>query len=138
MAGMEWRTMRNLKLFAATAIFVCIAQINLKAGVDPASEAEVASPFELIVLEADGCTYCRLFRRDVLPAYEVSEHGKGMPVRFVDVNDLDAQKLDLQHPVEIVPTFIVVKSRKEVGRIPGYVGPENFFHSIKYLLSTAP
>jgi thioredoxin-related protein len=61
-----------------------------------------------------------------------------MPVRFIDVNDLEAAHLDLKTPVNIVPTFVVVKSRREIGRIPGYVGPENFFHSINYLLAAAP
>jgi thioredoxin-related protein len=37
-----------------------------------------------------------------------------------------------------VPTFIVVQSQHEVGRISGYMGPEDFFHSINYLLASAP
>ncbi len=94
--------------------------------------------YELLVLEADGCTYCGLFRRDVLPAYKTSERGKDMPVRFLDVNDIPASKLNLETPVDIVPTFVVLKHNKEVGRIPGYTGPENFFHTINYILGSAP
>src|SRR5262249_37285427 len=93
---------------------------------------------ELIVVEADGCVYCELFRRDVLPGYETSEQGKEMPVRFVDVNDIDADNLDFKSSVEIVPTFVVVKSLHALGRISGYMGPEHFFHSINYLLASAP
>lgn len=93
---------------------------------------------ELLVLEADGCTYCGLFRRDVLPAYRTSERGKEVPVRFLDVNDVPASNVELETPVDIVPTFVVLKNNKELGRIPGYTGPENFFHTINYLLGSAP
>jgi thioredoxin-related protein len=61
-----------------------------------------------------------------------------MPVKFVDVNDIETTKVDLKSGVDIVPTFIVVKSQREVGRISGYLGPEDFFHSISYLLEDAP
>lgn len=103
---------------------------------------DAASPksanLQLVVMESPDCTYCDIFRRDVLPAYEASERAKELPVRFVDVNDAAAAKLELQTPVDIVPTFVVVKDNKEIGRIPGYVGPENFYHAINYLLSIAP
>ncbi len=93
---------------------------------------------ELVVVEAEGCIYCKLFRRDVLPAYEASAQAKDLPVRFVDINDIEADNLEFKSGVDIVPTFVVVKSRHEVGRISGYVGPENFFHSISYLLASGP
>ncbi len=96
------------------------------------------SPLELVVVEAEGCIYCKLFRRDVLPTYEASDQAKDMPVHFVDINDIDANHLDFKTEVDIVPTFVVVKSHREVGRISGYIGPENFFHSISYLLGSAP
>ncbi|WP_045837204.1 hypothetical protein [Hyphomicrobium sp. 99] len=109
-----------------------------RAGLDTETAANPERTFELIVVEADGCIYCQIFRRDVLPAYQTSEQGKKMPVRFVDVNDVETDHLDFNTAVDIVPTFVVVKSQHEVGRISGYVGPENFFHSINYLLGSAP
>ena len=104
-------------------------------------DTEAAIPngaFELVVVEAEGCIYCQLFRRDVLPAYEASSQAKDLPVRFVDINDIAAVHLSFKSGVDIVPTFVVVKSHTEVGRISGYIGPENFFHSISYLLASAP
>jgi thioredoxin-related protein len=113
---------------------VAASRAGLDAELPPASDGNL----ELVVVEADGCIYCELFRRDVLPSYETSEHGKELPVRFVDINDIDADHLDFKTDVEIVPTFVVVKSQHELGRISGYVGPEDFFHSIDYLLASAP
>ncbi len=109
-----------------------------RAGLDVDAPIPHTSGFELIVMEAPECIYCGLFRRDVLPSYEASERGKDLPIRFVDINDEAANRLVLVAPVDTVPTFLVVKDNKEIGRIPGYMGPEFFFHSINYLLSSAP
>jgi thioredoxin-related protein len=122
-------------LLFAVLMFAPIA--TSEAGIDN----ETAIPngaFELVVVEADGCIYCKLFRRDVLPSYEASAQAKDVPVRFVDINDIEADHLDFTSSVDIVPTFIVVKSRHEVGRISGYIGPKDFFHSISYLVAQAP
>jgi thioredoxin-related protein len=108
------------------------------AEVDPGSVVPTSSAFELVVIEADGCMYCGFFRRDVLPAYKISRQGQEAPVRFIDVNDIESAQVDLTSPVDTVPTFVVLKSHHEVGRISGYVGREDFFHSINYLLASAP
>jgi len=102
---------------------------------DPDARIEAHTGLEMVVMEADGCIYCGLFRRDVLPAFEASERGRTLPVRFMDVNDVDTAPITLSQPIDILPTFVVLKDHKEIGRIPGYVGPETFFQSINYVLS---
>ncbi len=129
------RTVLRVVLFSC--VLVAMAA-GLEAGIDPDASTPNASSLQLVVMEAPGCTYCGIFRRDVLPSYEASERAKELPVRFLDVNDTAVAELELQTSVNIVPTFIVVKDNKEIGRIPGYVGPEDFYHSINYLLSIAP
>jgi thioredoxin-related protein len=130
--------MRSTLLALLFALTIIIPARSSRAGLDMETGALPTGTLELVVIEADGCIYCGLFRRDVLPSYAVSEQGKQMPVRFVDVNDTNAARIDLKTPVDIVPTFVVVKSHHEVGRISGYMGPEDFFHSISYLLASAP
>lgn len=93
--------------------------------------------YEIIVVEAEGCIYCQIFRRDVLPAYSTSPRARLVPLRFVDVNAAEGGKLVLSEPVELVPTAVILKEGREVGRIAGYVGPEAFFHSLNRLLATA-
>jgi len=129
--------MRRTLVGFIVALVMSLPLAASRAGVDIASTPSDVT-FELVVVEAEGCIYCRLFRRDVLPAYEASTQGKDAPVRFLDVNDIETARLDLKSSVDIVPTFVIVKSQHEVGRISGYVGPENFFHSIKYLIASAP
>lgn len=126
-----------LGLFAAVDLLAAAWGLStaVKAGLDPDAPIPAApATMELVVMEAPGCTYCTLFRRDVLPSYAASERAKDVPIRFVDVNDESAEQLGLDSPIDMVPTFVVLKNNHEVGRIPGYVGPEFFFHSINHLI----
>lgn len=125
-----------LRTLLSVALMLMPVSIS-RADVD--TEAAIpTSTLELVVVEAEGCIYCQLFRRDVLPAYQASAQAKDLPVRFVDINDIEADHLSFKTGVDVVPTFVVVRSQTEVGRISGYLGPENFFHSISYLLASAP
>lgn len=127
---------------AAVALLALLPALGAMIAAPPASHA--ARPFEtgsidsgdmeLVVLEVANCLYCRLFRRDVLPKYEASPRARRVPIRFVDLNDAEADKLGLDGPVLIVPTVVFVKGRREIGRVPGYVGPENFFHAVNHLI----
>lgn len=130
--------MRVLFRMLFISAFLALPVAVSRAGLDLTEPVAANSNVELIVVEAPGCTYCTVFRRDVLPSYQASERARSVPVRFIDVNDLAVAQLGLGSPINIVPTFVVIKNNKEIGRIPGYVGPENFYHTINYLLSTAP
>lgn len=129
--------MRSIARLLTISVFLAAPIASGRAGVDPSAPLPPAGNLQLVVMEAPGCIYCTIFRRDVLPAYEVSERGKEMPVRFLDVNDVEQSGIGLDAPIDILPTFVVIKDNHEVGRIPGYMGPENFFHSINYLLSSS-
>jgi thioredoxin-related protein len=130
--------MRSTLVALLFAVAMIVPPGTSRAELEKEVGALPADNLELVVIEADGCIFCEVFRSDVLPSYEASEQGKQMPVQFVDINDMDATHFEFKGAVDIVPTFIVVKNRREVGRISGYVGPENFFHSINYLLASAP
>lgn len=126
----------RVSLFAA-ALALAATYSDGRAGLDLEAPVAHGSNLELVVMEAPGCTYCTLFRRDVLPSYQASERAKDVPIRFVDINDEAASALGLDGPVDVVPTFVVLQNNKEIGRIPGYTGPEFFFHTMNYLLSSA-
>ena len=98
--------------------------------------AAVRAPqLEVVVIESPNCIYCTLFRRNVLASYEDSPRARHVPLRFLDLEDVTARKLVLAEPIFVVPTVLVLRDNEEVGRIPGYVSWENFFHSINYLLA---
>jgi thioredoxin-related protein len=109
-----------------------------RAALDFSAPAEAPSDLEIVVVEAPGCIYCNLFRSDVWPFYESSQHAKTVPMRFADINSDAIEELGLAGPIDSVPTALVLRQNMEVGRIPGYAGPESFFHSIDRLLASTP
>jgi len=125
----------------AALIFACLAALGpatTNAALDLTDPADQPSDLEIVVIEAPGCIYCHLFRRDVWPTYENSQLAKQVPMRFVDLNSKAADEISLQSPIDSLPTALVIRQKAEIGRIPGYVGPESFFHSIDRLLASAP
>ena len=125
-------------LFGIMALaFACAATSASRASLDMSIPDSQKSDFELVVVEAPDCIYCHIFHRDVVPAYERSPRAETLPMRFVDVNEDAIKALSLSRPIESVPTVLVVKDQREVGRIPGYVGPMNFFMTIDRLLAEA-
>lgn len=96
-----------------------------------------AGRLQLVVVEVEGCLYCGIFRRDVVPAYRESARGRDVPMRFLDLNDPASDGLGLTSPIVTVPTVVLLKDNREIGRIPGYVGPESFFHTVHQLFELA-
>lgn len=91
---------------------------------------------ELIVFETEGCIYCGLFRRDVLPDYLKSKRAAEVPIRFVDVQHAGPLEPALAGPLTIVPTVVLLVEGREAGRIAGYTGPEAFFHMVGRMLGS--
>ncbi len=118
----------------AALIVMALSIAPVRALVDLETSALPDSRFEVLVVEIDNCIYCGLFRRDVAPTYTTSPRAKSAPMRFVDINAPDVDRLALQGPIDTIPTVLVVESGREVGRITGYVGPEIFFHSLSQIL----
>lgn len=119
-------------LFAASALITVLSTSNAARDLISAPSSADA---ELIVIEVEGCLYCKVFRRDVLPGYLASPRSKEAPIRFVDYNTQTAADLPLHGPVTIVPTFVMIKDNREVGRLPGYVGRSEFLRAVTHMLS---
>ena len=92
---------------------------------------------ELLVFEVDGCIYCEVMRRDVLPRYRTTASGAQAPMRFIDMNQVDTDKLALRGAVQVVPTAILMKNGKEVDRVERYFGPEMFFQIVARMIEQA-
>lgn len=98
----------------------------------------VASPYELVVVEIEGCRYCPILRRDALPAFEASPVAREVQLRFLDLNTEAAQSIELtEGPVQTVPTLLLLKGNREVGRAEGYLGPDGFVLAARWLLNNA-
>jgi len=102
----------------------------LNAGAAPRTPA-----LELLVFEHPDCTYCAIFRRDVLPKYRHAVPGDAVPLRFIDIAVTDTAGLALQSRIDTVPTAVLMKDGNEIGRIAGYWGPTNFFKLLSHMLA---
>lgn len=122
---------------AVLSLLVLAAAPGSRAALDLETGALPATGLEIVVIEAKGCIYCHLLRRDVWPAYERSGRGHEVPMRFLDINAREAEVLKLKDAIGLVPTVLLVRGTTEVGRITGYTGPESFFHAINHLISGA-
>lgn len=89
---------------------------------------------EIIVFEVKDCTYCRLFRRDVLPGYRLSRRGKVVPIRFLDARLPMSKVAGLKEPLSQVPTVVIFRRGQEIGRIAGYTGPTAFYSFLNLTL----
>ncbi|MEQ1696830.1 MAG: hypothetical protein ABL901_13410 [Hyphomicrobiaceae bacterium] len=131
------------KLARVTAPLLALAVVLAPAQrVDAARNETLVTPsasaYELVIVEVEGCIYCEVLRRDVMPAFNASPQAKELMVRFLDLNTPEAKKLELTDgPLTTVPTVLLVKANREVGRAAGYMGPEGFFHSIKWMMNHA-
>lgn len=99
--------------------FLIVAAVLLGAGTVQAAE--------LVVFETEGCPYCIRWQRDVGEIYHLTDEGKALPLRRVEI--AEPIPADLAHipNVKLTPTFVVVHNGREVGRILGYIGEEQFW-----------
>ena len=96
-----------------------------------------ATRMELLVIEVAGCTICDLVRIHIQPAYEASPRAREVPLRYVDITSIDELRLGLSERVATVPTIVLMRDGREVDRIAGYTGPENFFAALGQMLEFA-
>lgn len=128
------------KLGIVTAAIVA----SLTAGQPAAAPREsvevqlAAETLEVLVFETEGCLYCRIFRRDVVPQYNQSKRAALAPIRFIDPLKTDVSRLGLRQPVTMLPTIVVMRDGQETGRISGYMGPEPFFHMLSQIVRSTP
>ena len=100
-------------------------------GSAPAADGGV----QLIVLEVKDCFACDLVRQHIQPAYARSPQSREVPLRYVDLNAVDAELLGLAGPVTMVPTIVLMRDGQEVSRIAGYTGPAIFFEAVEHMLA---
>jgi hypothetical protein len=87
----------------------------------------VARAAELVMFSRAGCPYCAQFDREIAPIYEKTDEGKAAPLRRVDINAPVPTDLGSVTVERITPVFVLVDSGREIGRIRGYPGEDNFW-----------
>ena len=86
-----------------------------------------ASAAELVMFSRVGCPYCAQFDREIGPIYEKTDEGKVAPLRRVDIHAPIPPDLRSITVERITPVFVLVDKGREIGRIRGYPGEDNFW-----------
>jgi hypothetical protein len=100
--------------------------------------AAPADAAELVYVFDPGCPYCRLWDREIGPAYGGSAEGKRAPLVALDRRDPALASLKLAAPVRYTPTFVLMEDGVEIGRIVGYQGEDFFWGRLAGLLDRLP
>jgi len=127
----------SLALIAAAGLAAASFGMRTPADAARGGDALTSLPpaYELIVFEAKGCIYCKLFRRDVAPTYVDSARAREAPLVFANAGEAEQRVPGLKRPLTIVPTAVLARDGREIARIEGYTGPEPFFQIMSRLFA---
>ena len=97
-----------------------------------------ASAAELVMFARAGCPYCEQFEREIAPIYAKTDEGKAAPLRRVDIYAPIPPDLRSVAVERITPVFVLVDQGREVGRIRGYPGEDNFWGLLAGMIGDLP
>jgi hypothetical protein len=96
--------------------------------------ALMAQAAELVMVERDGCAYCKAWKEQIGPAYPNTDLGQFAPLRLVNIRDGAPAGVSFARPVVFTPTFILIEDGAELGRIEGYPGEDFFWGLLEKML----
>jgi hypothetical protein len=99
-----------------------------------AHAARPATGIRLVMVEEPGCRFCRKWDAEIAPGYRKSAEGRFAPLKRVRRG---APELRGLAPIVFTPTFVVLRSGEELGRITGYPGADYFYSELRPILSAA-
>ena len=89
---------------------------------------------ELVMFEQAGCVWCQAFDRDIAPVYGKTEEGQRAPLRRVDIDRALPSDIAFIQRERLTPLFVLVDKGREIGRIRGYPGDDNFWGLLGVLI----
>jgi thioredoxin-related protein len=88
----------------------------------------------LVMFEQAGCEWCEAFDREIAPVYGKTDEGLRAPLRRVDMTRSVPPDLAFIDVERLTPLFVLVESGREIGRIRGYPGEEQFWGLLGVLI----
>ena len=83
-------------------------------------EKNLSEITELVMFSSPLCTHCVHFEQNVAPGYKDHALSKIAPLSSVNMDEQGTGIYHLKEPIEVLPTFVIIKNGKEVGRLAGY------------------
>ncbi len=127
-------TSSSLGRFAALVLGAVLLLMGASGPDRTSQEATAAAGVRLIMVEEPGCRFCRKWDAEIAPGYRKSAEGRFAPLRRVRRGDPELKGLA---PIVFTPTFVVIRSGEELGRITGYPGADYFYPELRPILSAA-
>ncbi len=91
---------------------------------------------QFIMLERQDCPFCRRWHREVgARAWNASDLGARAPLRLVDVARGLPDDLSWITEGRVVPTFLLARDQREIGRFLGYNGSLFFWQQAEALVA---
>lgn len=86
------------------------------------------------MFEQAGCVWCAVFDREVGTLYGKTEEGRRAPLRRVNSDRALPPDLTFIQTERLTPLFVLVDKGREIGRIRGYPGDDNFWGLLGVLI----
>lgn len=134
MAKRVFRATRSIAVW-----LLCLGLVWIGASEGSMSQAlarEPSTPFALIMVDDPACRFCRKFDAEVGPGYPSTRQGRIAPLIKLRRDSYELGALGLA-PAVYTPTFILMRGKREVGRMTGYPGAEYFFEELDTLIERA-
>ncbi|TVP71046.1 MAG: thioredoxin family protein [Rhodobacteraceae bacterium] len=97
-----------------------------------------AQELRLLMIEQAGCYYCRVFNRDIAPAYMAAPEGIVAPLEHVQLRGPLPEDVTLTSQPFVTPTFILIgPDGVEIERLTGFPGEDFFWAYIGDMIRTA-
>lgn len=93
---------------------------------------------ELLMLEQNGCAWCKRWHDEIGPVYPNTDEAKLAPLRAVNIHEPWPE--DLKHIAmeRFTPTFVLIDNGVEIARMRGYTGDEFFWFLLGEMLEKLP
>ena len=97
-----------------------------------------AGAAELLMLEQNGCAWCKRWHDEIGPVYPNTDEAKLAPLRAVNIHEPWPE--DLKHIAmeRFTPTFVLIDNGVEIARMRGYTGDEFFWFLLGEMLEKLP
>ncbi|WP_267177770.1 thioredoxin domain-containing protein [Sneathiella aquimaris] len=89
---------------------------------------------ELLMFRERGCYWCEKWDEEIGPIYPKTSEGKTAPLKQRDIQDPIEEFITHNGIVHYTPTFVLVEGGREIGRITGYPGEDNFWWMLEELV----
>ena len=93
-----------------------------------------SSASELIMFNADYCSWCHKWDDEIGVIYSLTPESCQAPIRKVETGDQLPDSISINESVQYTPTFVLIHNQSEVGRIVGYQGQDFFWPMLNDLI----